>query len=34
MADQLDLDFWLQTNESYLGFKHKRTQEALSLEDQ
>jgi pentatricopeptide repeat protein len=33
MADQLDLDFWLWTNERYLDFKHKKTGEALWIED-
>jgi hypothetical protein len=32
MADQLDLDFWLLTNERHFNFKHKKTQEALWLE--
>jgi hypothetical protein len=31
MADELDLDFWLKTNERYLDFKQKKTQEALCL---
>ncbi len=34
MADQIDVNLWLQTNERYLDFKHKKTQEALWLEDQ
>ncbi|CAK9210262.1 unnamed protein product [Sphagnum troendelagicum] len=33
MADQLDLDFWLSTNERYPDFKHKKTGEALWIED-
>jgi pentatricopeptide repeat protein len=33
MTDQLDVDFWLQTNERYPDFKHKKTGEALWIED-
>ncbi len=33
MADHLDLDFWLQANERFPDFKHKKTQEALWLAD-
>jgi hypothetical protein len=32
-GDQLDLDFWLSTNERYPDFKHKNTWEALWAED-
>jgi len=32
-GENLNLDFWLQTNERYLDFKHKKTWEALWLED-
>lgn len=34
MADQLAIDFWLQTNDQVgPNFKHKNTQGALWLED-
>jgi hypothetical protein len=33
MANLLDLDFWLQENERYPDFKHKKTGEALWLQD-
>jgi hypothetical protein len=33
MADQLDLDFCLLTNERYPDFKQKKTGEALWIED-
>jgi hypothetical protein len=33
MADQLDLDFRLSTNERYPDFKHKNTWEALWFQD-
>jgi len=33
MAHQLDLDFWLSTNERYPDFKHKNTREVLWVED-
>ncbi len=33
MVDQLDLDFWLLTNETYPDFKPKNTWEALWVQD-
>lgn len=34
MAEQLDIDFWLQTNEQVgRDFKHKKTQGARWLEE-
>jgi hypothetical protein len=33
MADQLDLDFWLQANARYPDFKHEKSWKALWFED-